>query len=296
MREPRAEANVPIVVQASRLLEKESRRDACTTMVRRSSSPPRKGASPVCRSWSSPKTRRHNLADCLASTRWADERGRGVDPASRDETLAIAEREADVVAVRTFDDFASQRNARSRWRRATGSSRSTPTSGSRRRSPPRSGGSSLDPANPVLGYRVPIRSVILGRPFAFSGTQHDRPLRLFRRDAGRWTGLVHETVELRGPAGAPERAPASHSADMQMFLRKVNEYTTLEAGSGSSAKGGIRATDLAVRPFWTFVKLYVGKQGFRDGLEGFVFCAMSGVSVAVRHWKHRELTLARGAS
>ena len=41
-----------------------------------------------------------------------------------------------------------------------------------------------DPANPCSGFRVPIRSVILGRPFAFSGTQHDLPLRLFRRDSG----------------------------------------------------------------------------------------------------------------
>ena len=28
------------------------------------------------------------------------------------------------------------------------------------------------------------------------------------------------------------------------------------------------------------------KQGFRDGVEGFMFCALSGVSVAVRAWKH----------
>ena len=28
-----------------------------------------------------------------------------------------------------------------------------------------------------------------------------------------------------------------------------------------------------------FLKLYVFKQGFRDGVEGFMFCALSGVSV-----------------
>ena len=55
-----------------------------------------------------------------------------------------------------------------------------------------------DPAIRTAGFRVPIRSVILGRRFAFSGTQHDLPLRLFRRDCGRWTGLVHETVVLDG--------------------------------------------------------------------------------------------------
>src|SRR5262249_1457786 len=52
-----------------------------------------------------------NLADCLAAARWADERVVVVDAASRDATLEIARRDADLVAVRAFDDFASQRNA-----------------------------------------------------------------------------------------------------------------------------------------------------------------------------------------
>ena len=75
------------------------------------------------------KNEAHNLADCLASARWAFERVVVVDPASLDNTLEVAEREADVVAVRAFDDFASQRNRRWGWLRATGSCRSMPTSG-----------------------------------------------------------------------------------------------------------------------------------------------------------------------
>ena len=39
---------------------------------------------------------------------------------------------------------------------------------------------------------------------------------------------------------------------------------------------------MTLRPIWTFFKLYVFKQGFRDGVEGFMFCALSGVSVAVQ--------------
>ena len=89
-----------------------------------------------------------------------------------------------------------------------------------------------DPANPYRGFRVPIRSVILGRPFAYSGTQHDLPLRLFRRDCGRWTGLVHETVELDGPAGTLENALGHHTLpNVEVFLDKLDHYTTLEARS-----------------------------------------------------------------
>jgi hypothetical protein len=83
---------------------------------------------------------------------------------------------------------------------------------------------------------------------------------------------------------------------MSVFLEKLNSYTTLEARKlvGEGRRSGWH--DMTLRPVWTFIKLYLGKQGFRDGLEGFVFCAMSGVSVAVRHWKHRELLRSGRAS
>ena len=87
-----------------------------------------------------------------------------------------------------------------------------------------------DPLNPYRGFRVPIRSVILGRAFGFSGTQHDHPLRLFRRDSGQWIGLVHETVELNGPVGSLQSALRHHSLpNVQVFLHKLDHYTTLEA-------------------------------------------------------------------
>src|SRR5262249_44491157 len=143
----------------------------------------------------------HNLADCLASVRWADQRVVVVDSRSRDATLELARREADVVAVRVFDDFAGQRNAARAlasgdWVLAIDADeRVTPALADEIRRV------ISDPNGPYRGFRVPIESEILGRRFGFSGTQHDLPLRLFRRDSGRWVGLVHETVELRGPVG-----------------------------------------------------------------------------------------------
>lgn len=238
-----------------------------------------------------------NLPGCLRSVSWADEVVVIVDRASRDETRAIAGRGATVTAVRTFDDFAGQRNAAldlatGEWVFAIDADeRATPELAAEVRAV------TSDPAGAHAGYRVPIRSVILGRPFAFSGTQHDRPLRLFRRVAGHWVGAVHETVDLSGSVGHLKNALQHRTIpDMQTFLKKLNEYTTLEAIRFEREGRRHRAGDLALRPIWTFLKLYLGKQGFRDGIEGFVFCALSGVSVAVRHWKHRERLRAGGAA
>lgn len=236
-----------------------------------------------------------NLPGCLAALDWADERIVVVDSASRDATESVARSLADRVIVRPFDDFASQRNAG--LHAATGDWIFAVDADER---------SSIDQRDEIrksigdghrAGFRVPIRSVVLGRPFRFSGTQHDRPLRLFKRSEGRWVGEVHETVDLRGTVGEIS-TPLTHRTipDMQTFLAKMDRYTSLEAKRFADEGRPLRMIDLTVRPAWTFAKLYLGKQGFRDGLEGLMFCAMSGVSVAVRTWKHRELSRSGGAA
>ena len=58
---------------------------------------------------------------------------------------------------------------------------------------------------------------------------------------------------------------------MRVFLDKLDHYTTLEATSMLGSRGRFRTSDVTLRPLWLFVKLYVLKQGFRDGIEGFMF-------------------------
>jgi hypothetical protein len=233
-----------------------------------------------------------NLPGCLASLAWVDETVVVVDAASRDHTEILARSLANRVLVRPFDDFASQRNAAlglatGDWVFAVDADeRASPDLAVEIRR------TLADPSSRYAGHRIPIRSVVLGRSFRHSGTQHDRPLRLFRRDLGRWVGTVHETVDLRGTAGQMIGHLTHRTIpDMKTFLRKIDHYTSLEALQAHREGRAFRAIDLTIRPAWVFAKLYLGKQGFRDGLEGLVFCAMSGLSVAVRHWKLRELIM-----
>ena len=235
-----------------------------------------------------------NLPGCLESLRWADETVVVVDLASVDATEAVARRLADRVEVRRFDDFAGQRNAALAL--ATGDWVFA-VDADERATPDLAGEVRQAILGDPVGYRVPIRSVVLGRAFGHSGTQHDRPLRLFHRDLGRWVGTVHETVDLQGEVGQLS-AHLTHRTlpDMRTFLRKIDHYTSLEALRFHREGRPFRAIDLTLRPAWIFAKLYLGKQGFRDGLEGLAFCALSGFSVAVRHWKLRELIRSGGAS
>jgi len=231
-----------------------------------------------------------NLPGCLESVSFAHERVVVVDPSSDDDTLGVARRLADVVLVRPFDDFAAQRNAgrtaaSGEWILSIDADeRVTPELADEIRAALNS------PSNPYDGFRLPIRSEILGRPFGYSGTQQDLPLRLFRRERGEWAGKVHETVRLDGEIGRM-KAPLDHRTipNVRVFLRKMDQYTTLEARDLHRAGERFRTRDLTLRPAWLFLKLYLYKQGFRDGLEGLMFCALSGVSAAVRTWKLREI-------
>src|SRR5262249_30695917 len=119
------------------------------------------------------KNESHNLTECLQAVSWADERVVVVDPASRDATASIAQAHADVAIVRPFDDSASQRNtalaaASGDWVLSIDADERVTLELAEEIRQVIS-----DPANQYRGFRVPIRSVILGRRFAYSGTQHD---------------------------------------------------------------------------------------------------------------------------
>ena len=63
---------------------------------------------------------------------------------------------------------------------------------------------------------------------------------------------------------------------MQVFLHKLDHYTTLEAQGLAGAERRFRMSDLALRPDLDVFQAVRVQAGFRDGLEGFMFCASVG--------------------
>jgi glycosyltransferase involved in cell wall biosynthesis len=140
------------------------------------------------------------------------------------------------------------------------------------------------------GFRVPIRSSIFGRRFRFSGTQDDRPVRLVRRNSGRWMGRVHEVLRCRGRVGQM-RNWLEHTTlpDLPTFLAKMERYTTLEAEVRVAT--GRRPTwrDAWLVPSREVYRRLVWKQGWLDGPRGWAFCLLSGWSEWVLADKHLRL-------
>jgi glycosyltransferase involved in cell wall biosynthesis len=228
-----------------------------------------------------------NLRELLPRLHWADEIV-VVDGGSRDRTLALAEELGARTFRRPFDHFAAQRNfaleqCRCQWVLSIDADE-RPSPALLQELRERLVGARYS------GFRVPIRSRIFGRPLRFSGTQDDRPIRVFRRSGARWTGNVHERLEVRGRVGR-FRGWLDHATlpTVSVFLAKMDRYTSLEARRRAvqTAPPGVVRQWLA--PCFEIARRLIFKYGIFDGPQGWAFCLLSGLSEWVLISKHRQL-------
>ena len=232
-----------------------------------------------------------NLPRCLESVRWADEII-VVDAGSTDGTREIADRFGARVHVEPWRGFGHAKQtgvdlATGDWVFSIDADEVVPPALAEeiRRVVSENNG---HPA----GYTVPRRTRFLGRWIRHCGWYPDRVLRLFRRERGRFDGaVVHERVVVDGPVGELTHDLLHYSyPDLETYFEKFNRYTTL--GAEKAYANGERAgwSHLLVKPAVSFVKHYVLKRGFLDGLEGFVLSVLSAGAVFVKYAKlwHRH--------
>ena len=228
-----------------------------------------------------------NLRELLPRLDWVDEIV-VVDGGSRDATQQVARSFGCRVAVRSFDAFARQRNhalqlATGDWVLSIDADE-RPTArlaAEIRRSITRAR---------WKGFRIPIRSSIFGRPIRRSGTQDDLPVRLARRDSARWTGDVHEVLQVSGRVARLENWLEHRTlSSVEVFMTKMNCYTTLAAEARVSAGRRPRWSDALIAPVREVARRLVWKQGILDGPAGWRFCFLSGLSEWVLAKKHRHL-------
>jgi glycosyltransferase involved in cell wall biosynthesis len=140
------------------------------------------------------------------------------------------------------------------------------------------------------GFYLPRRSLFMGRWIEHCGWRPDHHLRLFRKDRGRFGGInPHDIVKIDGRTGR-FRHPLLHYTypSLDVYLKRMNSYTSIAAGELARRDKPCRLSQLAFSPLATFIKMYVLKQGFRDGTQGLLLCILSGYYVLVKYLKLRE--------
>ncbi len=141
------------------------------------------------------------------------------------------------------------------------------------------------------GYAVNRLSYFLGRPVRHSGWHPDYVLRLFKKGRGQFSNrLVHEGVELNGAASKLEGLLYHYSYEnLDQYIEKLNIYSRLNAEEMYKNGRKWHFRDLIVHPAATFVKMYILKAGFLDGVNGFLLAILSSYHVFVKYAKLRQL-------
>jgi glycosyltransferase involved in cell wall biosynthesis len=140
-------------------------------------------------------------------------------------------------------------------------------------------------------YTVPRLAQYLGRWIFHSGWYPDRKVRLYDRRKAHWVGeFVHESVSVEGRLGHLDSDLLHFTCDsLSEHLKTMDRYTTLAAEQLVEQKKNIGYTKLLLDPPWTFVRTYIIKFGFLDGLEGLTIAYMAGLYNFVKYVKARNM-------
>lgn len=231
-----------------------------------------------------------NIERCLKSlSSWASEII-VVDSASQDKTLEICKRYTHKIYVKEFLNYADQKNhalslATKRWIFSVDADEEVTETLQQEIAQIISSTVSLN------GYSVLRKSFIFQHPFRYTGTQCDRPLRLFKREKAHFVQPIHEIVQVQGKRGALSGILNHYTyPSISDYMVRFNRYTTMESDYLKTLKYHFKFSDLLLRPIWRFVDLYLLKQGFRDGVPGFIFSVLSSFYVFIKYNKYWEST------
>ena len=230
-----------------------------------------------------------NLRECLESVRWADE-VLVVDSFSQDRTVEIARELGARVLQHEYVNSAAQKNwaiplAVHPWvlivdadERVTLDLRDEIRE-------------LLTVEPPFDGYWIRRANHFLGRRMGHCGWETDRVIRLFRRDVARYQDReVHAEIELPGRAPVL-RNPLLHYSfrSFRQYWRKMEVYS--DWGASQLRREGRYAgwVSIALRPPIRFLKMYVVRLGFLDGIHGLVLCCLAAFTVFLKYAKLWEL-------
>ena len=228
------------------------------------------------------------LPECLASAAFADE-AVVVDSGSDDETCAVAERLGARVVEKEWLGFGRQKQfaveqAANDWVLCLDADE---------RISPELAASIVRalqaPVSPV--YRMARCNRFLGRWLRHGEGYPDWSPRLFNRRNARWSDdAVHEKVLYAVTPGTLAGDLLHDSAeDLGRYLEKQNRYTTLAARELHEHGRSTGLAQLALSPLVRFVKFYLLRLGFLDGVPGLLHISIGCMNSFMKYAKLIEL-------
>jgi glycosyltransferase involved in cell wall biosynthesis len=227
-----------------------------------------------------------NIAGCLESLSWCDEI-LVVDSHSTDATPSIARRfDRVTVLQRPYYGAASQKNwaidrCRFEWVLILDADeRVTPELRAEIEAVLAS------PAAPASAFAINRRTLAFGRELRYSGWQHDRVVRLFRRGAARYPNRrVHADMQTIEPPALLDAALDHHMVDsLEEYTERTRRYALW--GAAQLWRDGRRRAgtwEIVVRPAWRFFRTYILQLGILEGVRGLVMCGVPAYGTFLKY-------------
>lgn len=147
--------------------------------------------------------------------------------------------------------------------------------------------SAVLPAPTFSVYRFARCNRFMGHYLKHGEGYPDWSLRLFDRRQAHWSAdAVHERVVAAGPVGTLAGDLYHDSAEsLENYLEKQNRYSTLAASAALAAGRHSSVTRLLFSPLLRFIKFYVLRAGFLDGVPGLVHILIGCYASFAKHAK-----------
>lgn len=228
-----------------------------------------------------------NIAELCETVSWADEIVI-VDSNSTDRTVEIARKYTDKIFQREFHGYKDKHEFADAM--TTGDwifwidadERVTPELRSSIESL-----RSLSESQLASGYRIARRTWYEGRWILHSGWYPDYQMRLYCKADSYWDGVApHQTARVNGRIEKLDGELLHYTKrDLSDHHRVTDSYATLAAEH--LANDGIRsgAAKLFFSPIAAFIRTYILKQGFRDGIQGLMIAMFTAYGVFLKHAK-----------
>lgn len=152
----------------------------------------------------------------------------------------------------------------------------------------------LKSGTPFSGVRIPRLSFHLGRWIRYGGWYPDLQTRLFDRKKAEWVGgEVHEKVNVKEGVVVQADSPLHHFVfeDLADQVDTNNLYSTKGAQDLVSRGKSFSILKLFFKPWGKFLETYLWKQGFRDGMPGFIIAVGAAYSLFLKFAKQWEYDL-----
>lgn len=144
------------------------------------------------------------------------------------------------------------------------------------------------------GYTAPRETFYLGRWIKHGGWYPDYILRIYRKSQGTWEKGLHPKLHIGGKLGRLEHPFLHYNyRDISHQIMTVDRYSEIASKELVDRGKRLSMVKLLINPPFRFLRDYLLRRGFLDGMPGFVIAVTSAYYVFIKYAKMWELLRAK---